>query len=310
MLAYIIRRVLYMIPTILAVALLVFLLFHEVGEDPVRVALGPHASPEKIAALEAKWGLDQPMHMQFGKFLKEIGTMDFGRSYVTDEKLSGLFAEGAWVSLSLTAPPFILGLLLNVALSLLIAFYRGSWFDRLSTAIFIISMSISYLVYIIGFQYLFAFQLDWFPINGYSWGVSSIPYLTLPILIMLFVRAGPEIRLYRTVFLDETSEDYVRTARAKGLSENTILFKHILKNAMIPILTNTVTAIPFLVLGAFLMERFFSLPGVGDLMITAINTGDFPVLKGLCMFIAIGYSVFMLLTDILYAYVDPRVKLG
>ena len=147
------------------------------GEDPVRVALGPHASAEKIAALKAKWGLDLPMHQQFAAFLKEIVSMDFGRSYVTDEKLSGLFKEGAWVSLSLTAPPFILGLLLNVALSLLIAFYRGSWLDKLSTALFIISMSISYLVYIIGFQYLFAFQLDWFPINGYSWGLPVCPIL-------------------------------------------------------------------------------------------------------------------------------------
>jgi peptide/nickel transport system permease protein len=192
----------------------------------------------------------------------------------------------------------------------LIAFYRGSLFDRVSTIVFVAGMSISYLVYIIAFQYLLAFQFDWFPISGYATGVDSVQYLLLPWIIILVVAAGPEIRVYRTVFLDETKADYVRTAFAKGLGSGRVLFKHILKNAMIPILTNMVIGIPFLILGAFLLERFFSIPGLGDILINAINTGDFPIIKGLSVLIAIAYSFFNLLTDVLYAFVDPRVQLS
>jgi len=310
MLAYVIRRLLYLIPTIFGVAVLVFLLFTVAGEDPVRIALGNHASPEAIADLQAKWGLDKSLFAQFGDFLMQILTFDYGISYNNGERLSELFAKGAVVSLSLTLPPFLLGLCLNVSLAMLIAYFRGSWLDRWATAIAVMAMSVSYLVYIIALQYLLAFKLDLFPINGYESGFRSIYYLILPGLIMLLVAIGPDIRIYRTVFLDEIDADYVRTARAKGVAERAVLFKHVLKNALIPIITYTVVVIPFLVLGAFLMERFFSLPGVGDLLITAINTGDYPVLKGLTMYIAIGYSIFNLLSDVLYALVDPRVKLS
>lgn len=310
MLAYVIRRLLYLIPTILGVALLVFVLFTYAGEDPVRKTLGRHASPESIAALQAKWGLDKPVHMQFVDFLGQIVTFDYGVSYTNGERLSDLFAKGAVVSLTLTAPPFLFAVLFNVTLAMLIAYRRGEWLDRYATAGAVMAMSISYLVYIISLQYLLAFQLDLFPINGYEPGAAAIPYLVLPWIIMITVTVGPQIRIYRTFFLDEMNADYVRTARAKGVSESGVLFKHILRNVSIPILTYTVIAIPFLILGAFLMERFFSIPGVGDLLITSIQTGDYPVLKGLTMYIAIGYSLFNLLTDVLYAYADPRVELS
>ncbi len=310
MFAYIIRRLLYMIPIVLGVALLVFILFSTVGEDPVRVALGNHATPDAIEALRHKWGLDKSLPLQFLDFLRQIVTLDFGVSFNSGEELSKMFAQGAVVSLSLTAPPYVMGLLLSLTMAMLIAFYRGKWIDKYSTFVFVAGMSISYLVYIIAFQYFFAYQLGWFPINGYENGLESIKYLVLPWIIMMVVSAGPDIRMYRTVFLDETKADYVRTAFAKGASEQRVLFRHILKNAMIPILTYTVIGIPFLILGAFLMERFFSIPGIGDLLITAINTGDFPVIKGLSVLIAIFFAFFNLLTDILYAYVDPRVKLS
>ena len=193
---------------------------------------------------------------------------------------------------------------------MLIAYFRGGLIDRFATALFVAGMSVSYLVYIIAFQYLLSYQADLFPINGYESGWSGLPYLFLPWIIILVVTAGPEIRVYRTVFLDETKADYVRTAFAKGLGRGRVLFKHILKNAMIPILTNMVIGIPFLILGAFLLERFFSIPGLGDILITAINTGDFPIIKGLSVLIAIAYSFFNLLTDVLYAFVDPRVQLS
>ncbi len=308
--AYVARRLLQMIPIILGVAALVFMLFTSVGEDPALVALGQHATPEAIADLRAEWGLDQPLWMQFLDFLRQIATFDYGRSFNTGEQLTDMFRQGALVSLSLTVFPFLLGTLTNVALGLLIAYFRGSLLDRISTAIFVGSMSISYLVYIIAFQYLLAYKAGVFPIQGYETGLAGVRYLLLPWIIILVVSAGPDIRIYRTVFLDETQADYVRTAFAKGASEASVIFRHILKNALIPILTHVVISIPFLILGAFLMERFFSIPGVGDIMITAINTGDFPILKGLTVLIAIAYAVFNLITDLLYAWVDPRVQLS
>ncbi len=308
--AYVARRLLQMIPIILGVAGLVFVLFTSVGEDPVRVALGQHATPEAIAELRALWGLDQPLWLQFLDFLRQIATFDYGRSFNTGEPLSEMFRQGALVSLSLTVFPYVLGTLTNISIALLVAYYRGSFFDRFSTAIFVASMSISYLVYIIAFQYLLSYQVGAFPINGYESGWGGIQYLLLPWIIIMVVTAGPDIRIYRTVFLDETKADYVRTAFAKGASEAAVIFRHILKNALIPILTHIVIGIPFLILGAFLMERFFSIPGVGDIMITAIHNGDFPILKGLTVLIAIAYAIFNLITDLLYALVDPRVQLS
>ncbi len=310
MLQYVIRRLLHMIPIVIGVALLVFLLFTSVGEDPALVALGQHATPEALADLRAEWGLDKALPLQFIDFLGQIISFDYGRSFNTNEKLSDIFGAGALISLSLTVLPYFFGALTNIAIAMLIAFYRGSLLDRVSTALFVAGMSISYLVYIIAFQYVLAFEFGWFPINGYATGWDGVPYLLLPWIIILVVTAGPEIRVYRTVFLDETKADYVRTAFAKGLGSGRVLFKHILKNAMIPILTNMVIGIPFLILGAFLLERFFSIPGLGDILITAINTGDFPIIKGLSVLIAIAYSFFNLLTDLLYAFVDPRVQLS
>ena len=309
MVRYIFYRLLYIIPTIFGVAVLVFVLFTVAGEDPVRVALGQHASPQAIADLEALWGLDKPLWQQFLNFLWQIITFNYGESYSTGEKLSDAFARGALVSLSLTLPPFLLGLVLNIALAMTIAYYRETWLDRFATAAAVLSMSFSYLVYIIAMQYFLAYKLEWFPINGYAQGWDSIPYLALPWIIILLISIGPDVRIYRTIFLNEMQADYVRTARAKGVSQRRVLFIHILKNAMIPILTFTIVAVPFLILGSFLMERFFSIPGLGDLMITAINNGDFPVLKGMTMYITITYAMFNLLTDLLIAAVDPRIKL-
>jgi peptide/nickel transport system permease protein len=309
MLAYAVRRVLYTIPVLLGVALLVFMLFNTVGEDPVRVALGRHATPESIAELRAQWGLDKPVPLQFIDFLGQIITFDYGVSFNSGEQLSALFKQGAAVSLWLTVPPFMIGFVVNIAFGLLVAYYRGSFFDRFSTAILIMTMSVSYLVYIIGFQYFLGYRLELFPVSGYESGLPGLRYLLLPWLIILTVTAGEDVRMYRTMFLDETQADYVRTARAKGLSEPAVLVRHVLKNAMIPIVTYTMVAIPFLLMGAFLMERYFSLPGVGDLMISSINSGDFPVLKGLTMVLAIAYSAMVLLTDLIYAWVDPRVSL-
>lgn len=299
-----------MIPTLLGVAFLTFVLFTIFGEDPVRQALGQHASQQSIDALRTRWGLDQSLIKQFFDFLIQIITFNYGESFSTGEKLSEIFKQGALVSLSLTAPPFIVGTLLNITIALFISYFRGRILDKISTFLFVISMSISYLVYIIILQYILSYQMDLFPIQGFEPGLASIHYLMLPWIIMILVAMGPDIRLFRTIFLDQVKSDYIRTARAKGVKETRVLFVHLLKNAMIPILTNTVIVIPFLITGAFVMERYFSLPGIGDITITAINEGDFPIIKAMTMMSAILYTLFNLITDVLYALVDPRVKLS
>jgi peptide/nickel transport system permease protein len=310
MIQYLIRRLLQMVPILIGVTALIFLLFTYFGEDPARVALGAHATPAKIAALRAKWGLDQPLWQQYLQFWREIVTADFGRSFASGEKLSDMFKQGAGVSLSVTLPPFIIGTCLNLCVAMLVAWYRGTMFDRFMSVVFTACMSVSYLVYVLLMQYFLAYKLDLFEINGFIPGPRGVAYLLLPWLILMIVSFGPDVRLYRSILLEETKADYVRTARAKGLSEGRVMFKHVLKNAMIPVMTYTVVEVPFLVMGAFVLEKYFSIPGLGDLLVSSVNTGDFPVIKGVTIMIAVAYAVFNLITDLLYAAVDPRVKLS
>lgn len=310
MTAYILRRLLLAVPTIFGVALLTFLLFNTFGPDPVRVALGQHATPEAIANLRRLWGLDQSPVAQFVGFLRQIVTFDYGVSFVTGEDLGTQLKAGALVSLSLMAPPFFLGGAVNVALALYIARYREGLVDKGSRALFIAGMSVSSLVYILVLQYVLAFKFGWFPISGYERGPEAVTFLALPWLILLLVSMGPDIRLYRTLFLDETNADYVRTARSKGATEGRVLLRHVLPNAWIPIITTNVVNIPFLILGAFLMERFFSIPGIGSLTIDALSRGDLPILKAVTVLSALALVVFNLLSDLLYAWADPRVRLS
>lgn len=310
MTAYALRRLLLTLPTVLGVALLTFLLFNAFGPDPVRAALGQHATVEAIAQLRQQWGLDQSLPVQFAQFLQQIATFDYGVSFVTGEDLGQQLKAGAWVSLSVMAPPFIVGGVVNVALALYIARYREGLADKISRAMFIAAMSISALVYVLVLQYLLAFKLGWFPISGYVRGPGAVAYLALPWLILLLIDMGPDIRLYRTLFLDEANADYVRTARSKGASEGRVLLRHVLPNAWIPIITNNVSSIPFLILGSFLMERFFSIPGIGSLTIDALARGDLPILKAVTVLSAIALVLFNLLSDLLYAWADPRVRLA
>jgi peptide/nickel transport system permease protein len=248
--------------------------------------------------------------MQFFDFLRQIVCFDFGRSFATGDDLATMLSDGALVSLAVTGPPFAAGLVVSVALALFIAYHRGGVVDRLARVFFIAGMSVSALVYVLVMQYGLAFKLGWFPISGYEHGRAALPYLVLPWLITLVVAMGPDIRLFRTVFLEEARADYVRTARAKGAGEARVLVRHILPNAAIPIITNTVVAIPFLILGNLLLERFFSIPGIGDLTVSALGNGDFPVLKAVTILSAIALVAFNLLTDLLYAWADPRVALS
>lgn len=307
---YVLRRLLYVVPILLGVCLIIFVLFNVVAGDPTHLLLGKHATAKQMAELRHELGLDRPWFFQYLDLVKSAFTFDFGRSWSTKQTISSMISEGAIPSLTLTIPGFVLTTIFSVSLSLLVAFYRGSFFDRFSVFICVGLMSISSLAYILFGQWFFAYYLGWFEISGYDSGFPNwVPYVQLPVLIWIVLSIGPDLRFFRTVMLDEVYQDYVRTARSKGLGEKVILFKHVLKNAMIPIITYVVIQIPFLILGALLIESFFGIPGLGGITLNAINSSDFPVIRAMTVLSAVAYIIFSVITDVLYTIVDPRVRL-
>ena len=214
-----------------------------------------------------------------------------------------------WASFAITLPMFIIGIMVNLTLAMLIAFYRGTYLDLWGVVLCVIMMSISTLFYIIGGQYLLGKVLKLFPISGYDTGIYSIKFVILPVIIGVISSVGVGVRFYRTVFLEEMGKDYIRTARAKGLSETRVLFKHALKNAMIPVLTNVVVSIPFLFYGSLIMEAFFAIPGLGSFTIDAIQAQDFAIVRSMVYLGSILYIIGLILTDISYTLVDPRIRL-
>jgi peptide/nickel transport system permease protein len=309
-LRFLFARVLRLVPVVLGVALLVLVLFHGFAPDPVRAALGQHATAQAQAALRQQWGLDQAWDAQYLGLLSQLLTLDFGRSFVTREEVWTLLRDGAGVSLAVTGPPFVAALFVSVGMALVIAYRPGGWVDRFASAVFVGGMCISALVYVLALQYLLAFKLGWFPIAGFERGWAGIRYLLLPWVILLLVSIGPDIRLFRSLLLAETGADHVRTARAKGAGEARVLVQHVLPNAAIPIITHTLASVPFLVLGSLLLERFFSIPGIGDLVASALASGDLPVLKAVTLCGAMVLVLFNLVADALCAWVDPRVRFG
>ena len=311
MTAYLVRRLWQMIPTLLGVVLLVFLLFNWVGGDPAYVLAGKMSNPEQIANIRRQLGIDQPFIVQLWIFIKQIATFDFGSSWSTGESVADIIRTRLGPSLTILIPLTILETLLAVGLALAIAFVRGSLTDRLVMVACTVGMSISILVYIIVFQYWFAYKLGLFPVQGWGDHLSEnlFHYALLPVLIGLAVSVAPSLRLFRTFVLDEVNQDYVRTARAKGLSERRIVWVHVLRNAAIPIITNVMSNLPALLIGAFLIERFFSIPGIGREVILAVERIDFPVIKAITVYVAVATMFFSLLADLLYVAVDPRVQL-
>ena len=311
MTAYLVRRLWQMIPTLLGVVLLVFLLFNWVGGDPAYVLAGKMSNPEQIANIRRQLGIDQPFIVQLWIFIKQIATFDFGSSWSTGESVADIIRTRLGPSLTILIPLTIVETLLAVALALAIAFVRGSLTDRLVMVACTVGMSISILVYIIVFQYWFAYKLGLFPVQGWGDHLSEnlFHYALLPVLIGLAVSVAPSLRLFRTFVLDEVNQDYVRTARAKGLSERRIVWVHVLRNAAIPIITNVMSNLPALLIGAFLIERFFSIPGIGREVILAVERSDFPVIKAITVYVAVATMFFNLLADLLYVAVDPRVQL-
>jgi peptide/nickel transport system permease protein len=311
MAAYIIRRLWQMIPTLAGVVLLVFFLFKYFGGDPAEVLGGLNASPDQIKAIRQQLGLDEPVWYQLWLFVKQIFTFDWGRSWATNEAVANLFKTRLPATLTVMVPILILEVLLALPIAMWVAYRRGSLTDRTLTVVTTVALSISFLVYVIIGQYLFGFRLGWFPVQGWSdslW-TNLTTYVPLPVFLALLVSLAPQTRLYRSFFLDEMGHDYVRTARAKGMTERTVLFKHVLRNALIPILTNIGLLLPGIFVGSFLIEVFFSIPGLGREVLLAVNRSDFPVIQAVTIYLAVLTMVINLLTDLAYKVADPRVVL-
>jgi peptide/nickel transport system permease protein len=328
MAAYLARRLAYGALTVIGVLLLLFVLFFTVTDpdDIARKAVGDRARPEVYVQWKKNHGYDRPLLVngEHGAFstmrytdtllfehFRRMLTFDFGRSDADDTPIARRLREGAGPSLSLTVPLFVLGLFVGVVVSLFVAFFRETYIDRAMLVVCMLAMSIAGLLYIIGGQYLVGTLLRWFPISGFDPDASVVArFLALPVLVGLVSGFGADVRLYRTVFVEEMNRDYVRTARAKGAGDARIMVFHVLRNALIPILTNVVLAIPFLFTGALLLESFFGIPGLGSLTVEAIQSNDFATLRTMVFLGALLFIAGQLLTDISYALADPRVRLS
>ncbi|MBI5360061.1 MAG: ABC transporter permease [Planctomycetes bacterium] len=326
MFSYIIRKSLYAIPILIGVNVITFLLFFVVNPPDImaRRMLGEkNVTPEAIQ----KWKSDNGYNLPSFVNTKEAGWavvtntiffqksmrlfwFDFGRSDRTKVDIGSEIKQRMGPSFLLALPTFIFGIMVEIVMAMLIAYYRGSYLDFWTVLICVIMMSVSMLFYIIGAQYFFGKVLKLFPISGYDTGIYSLKFIMLPVIIGIIGGVGVGIRFYRTLFLEEVSKDYVRTARAKGLSERSVLFRHVLKNAMIPILTDVMMTLPFLFVGSLLMESFFAIPGLGSFTIDAINAQDFAIVRSMVFLGAVLYIIGQLLTDISYTIADPRIRLS
>lgn len=314
MLQYAIRKLIGGIPLILGVSFISFLLMVYFGPDQTFEMLGKNPTAEQIAEVRRELGYDRPFLVRYGEYLKELATMDFGLSDSTGEPVSQMLKRTIPISLALVTPGFILGNLLGVLLALVAAYHRSGWIDKAIMGFAVVGMSISFLIVIIAFQILLSssYGLNLFPVRG--WNVHSlhdyVMYVTVPTLASVFVALGYNTRFYRAVIVEEMTRDHVRTARAFGIPPGKLLYKHILKNAAIPIITRIMFSIPLVVVsGSLLIESYFGIPGVGKITFDAITTGDQPVLKAVVGLTAVLFVLTLLVTDILYRAVDPRVSL-
>jgi peptide/nickel transport system permease protein len=309
MLSFLVRRIWQMVPTLAGVILLVFFLFKYFGGDPAEILAGQLASPQRIESIRRQLGLDKPTLEQLWMFVQKAAMFDWGRSWTTNEEISNIFRTRLPATLTIMAPILVLDMVLGTVAGMAVAYVRGSLTDRAVMVITTLALSISFLVYVIVAQYVFAFRLGWFPVQGWSnsfWTNLTV-FTPLPVMLAVIVSLAPNTRLYRTFFLDELGHDYVRTARAKGVTEKAILFRHVLRNAMIPILTNVATQLPGIFIGSFLLEIFFSVPGLGREVYNAVNRSDYPVIQAVTIYLAVITMVINLLTDLMYKFVDPRV---
>jgi len=326
MTAYIVRRILYAIPILVLVNLLTFALFFVVNtpEDMARMQLGAkRVTPEAIEKWKIEHGYDRPLLWNakaealekatrtifFEKSVK-LFTLSFGASEADKRDIGNEIKTRMWPSLALAIPVFLVGLAVNITFALFLAFFRATYLDYSGVVLCVAMMSVSTLFYIIGGQYLVSKLWHLVPISGYDEGLDAAKFLVLPVVIGIISSFGSGGRFYRTLFVEEMGKDYVRTARAKGLAETTVLFRHVLKNAMIPILTGVVVVIPTLFLGSLIAESFFGIPGLGSYTIDAIQAQDFAVVRAMVFLGSVLYIIGLVLTDISYTLVDPRVRFG
>jgi peptide/nickel transport system permease protein len=301
-----------MIPTLVGASLLTFLLFFMVF-SPETLARRNLSAKNPTAGQIATWvhehGYDKPKGVLFKEHMQSLLTFDFGKSDKTKDPIIDRIKEGALPSLELGALTFTFTLTAGLALAIVAAYLRGTYVDGLAMGVAVLLMSVPIVVYVIGVQYFFGKLLRYGPLAGYAPGWGGLKFMILPILVAVVSGSGYYVRLYRTFLLDETSQDYVRTARAKGVSEALVLFKHVLKNAMIPVVTTTVAAIPSLILGNLVLESFFGIPGLGNYLVSAIGSQDFAVVRAMVYLGTLLYIAGLLVTDLLYAALDPRVRL-
>lgn len=324
MIRYIIRRFLYAIPILIGVNLVTFGLFFVVNspDDVARLHLGQkRVTSEQILSWKIERGYDKPLlinedekgidrfkktifyEKSFNLFFFEFGTSDSGRNIGYD------IEQRMWPSLAIALPSLLVGLLLNITIALFLVFFRATKVDYFGVITCVALMSISSLFYIISGQFLISKLLHLAPISGFDYGINSIKFLILPIIISVIYGVGSGTRWYRTLFLEEIEKDYVKTAKSKGLSENQILFKHVFRNALIPILTGVVVILPLLFLGSLIVESFFGIPGLGSYTIDAIQNQDFAIVRAMVFLGTVLYIIGLILTDISYTLVDPRVRL-
>jgi len=315
--AYVIRRLIYNIPVYLGVLLFVIAALRV--NDPVYIHLGKNATVEDIAAFRKNHGLDQPFLVQYAEFVKKMVTLDFSEESwdLPGMTVGRLIRISIVPTLAITVPALILTSILSIGVGMISAYYRGRTPDRVLVFLAVLGMCISLLVYIILGQYFGAYMVfkktgqEIFAIQGYEPGIAYwAHYCLLPVLISVIVAMGYDTRFYRAVMVEETGKDYIKTALAKGVTKRKVMFVHMLKNAMIPIITRVVTTLPFLITGSIVLEMYFGIPGMGRALILAVNAKDFPVIQAFTAIVAALFILTNILIDVLYALVDPRIRLS
>ncbi|MHA3770913.1 ABC transporter permease [Verrucomicrobiota bacterium sgz303538] len=321
---YIVRRLLYVIPIVFGVMLVTFILFFvlQSPETMARNVLGKRANPQNVQTWLHQRGYDKPLFFNtrpgekvfdsiFFNQMKSFATFDLGTSDVTGRELKEVLQQGALPSLLITLPAFITGLAIAVIASLYLVFLRQSPLDTAGVFICVALMSIPAMVYIIFGQGVIALALNYFPAFGFQIaGLSTLRFLLLPVALMVIIGLGRDVRMYRAIFLEEISQDYIRTAQAKGVSNERLLLIHVLKNGMISLITLTVSYLPLLILGSLLIENFFGIPGLGNALFIGIQTTDFATVRAFVFVGALLIQVGYIVTDVCYALVDPRIRLS
>lgn len=323
--AYVVRRILMTVPIVLGILLITFVLFSYVAPDPAFTVAGRGKKPAQLRAIRQEMGLDKPVWLDSpakakaddreykGRFNSQFFDVVFWRfpeSIKYHQPVGELIMRKAPVSLAVQLPIFLIELGLQLILALVCAFNRGRWPDLVVTFGAVLGMCVPYLSIIILGQSMLGFESGIFPVAGWDTGVKAVHFMALPILVGVAAGLGGGVRFYRTVMLDEVYTDYVRTARAKGVSRNNMMLTHVLRNVFIPVVTQTVTVLPYLLLGSLLLERMFQIPGLGGLMVEALFNNDKPILMAMTYGISVAYCLMLMVTDIAYTLVDPRVRLS